>query len=203
MLAVQAEGNWLRTARIFAFESWWPPFWPHLEVDWHKSLWTMRRLHLDTLQANALMKWACYPTDTGKPLAPAIAVKWIGEGRVIFSSVAWGRQYLERHDPSLGGWMRDMIAWLGHSPVPVQVDGSRLIHLGATPVDDGWLLYLVNQSNDVQGRRQDWWEMMKVAERPLPVGPAEVFVRDGRPAEKLYGPEPDPIPVRNGGLKIS
>jgi len=55
--------NWLRTARIFAFESWWPPFWPHLEVDWDKALWTMQRLHLDTLQANALTKWAFYPTD--------------------------------------------------------------------------------------------------------------------------------------------
>ena len=60
---LKPEHAWLRTSRIFALESWWPPFWPHLEVDWDKALSTMRRLHLDTLQANALTKWACYPTD--------------------------------------------------------------------------------------------------------------------------------------------
>ncbi len=55
----------------------------------------------------------------GQSLAPAILVKRIGEGRLIFGSVAWGRQSLARPDPSPGGWMRDMIAWLVHSPVPV------------------------------------------------------------------------------------
>ncbi len=142
------------------------------------------------------------PTDEDRPLFPAVAVRTMGKGRLVFSSVAWGKQYGERRDPILGQWMRRVVEWLGNEPLPVQLRGSRLLQLGTTRVADGWLLYLVNSSNDVQGRRQDWWEMMKVAERPLPIGPVEISVDGVERVETVYGHEPDEVIVQDGSLQI-
>jgi hypothetical protein len=142
------------------------------------------------------------PTDEDKPLAPGIAVKNIGKGKVVFSTVEWGRQYIERRDPSLGSWMRDVVLWLGNNTLPIRVKGSRLIQLGTTRVNSGWLLYLVNNSNDIQGVRTEWFELMKVAERPLPTGPVDIFVNGARKVKAIYGPEPDRALVQDDSLQI-
>jgi hypothetical protein len=139
------------------------------------------------------------PTDENAPLAPAVAVKNIGRGRVVFSTVAWGRQYNERRDPLLGIWMRQVIEWLGQSPVPIQVEAPRCLHVGVTRVGSGWLLYLINQSNDIQSLRQEWREMMKVADRPLPIGPIKVTAPGAATVEAVYGPQPSAM-TANGAV---
>jgi hypothetical protein len=131
-------------------------------------------------------------TDDDSPLLPAVAYKAIGKGRVVFSSVPWERQYHHRRDPHLARWLREVVLWLGNRPLPLQVSGSRLLHLGTTRVLDGWLLYLVNSSNDVQ----DYFvphslAAAKVAEHPLPVGTIDIAVPGAREARAIYGPEPD------------
>jgi hypothetical protein len=140
------------------------------------------------------------PTDDDSALCPAVAVKTIGKGRVVFSTVAWGRQYSVRRDPVIAQWLRDLILWLGKEPLPVSVQALRLLQLGTMRVSDGWLLYLVNQSNDVQNPRQDWREFMKVAERPLPIGPATITVAGGTIAHAIYGPQPSTVAVQDGVL---
>jgi hypothetical protein len=142
------------------------------------------------------------PTDDDKPLFPALAVKRLGQGRMVFSSVAWGHQYAERREPALGAWMKEIISWLGDMPLPVQVSGSRLVHLGTTRVDEGWLLYVINNSNDIQSPRQYWREMMKVAERPLPVGSVKVSVPGTQRVDAIYGPEPDEVVTAADGVEI-
>lgn len=79
--------SWLKTARIFALEAWWPPFWPKVEVDWDRVRRTMERLDLDTLQVNALTKWATCP-------APAPAYL---PNRGQRDLVAEGREFARRH----------------------------------------------------------------------------------------------------------
>lgn len=142
------------------------------------------------------------PTDEEEPLAPGIAFRKIGRGKVIFSSIAWGKQYCERRDPSLGEWMKEIVEWLGSKSLPIKVKGSRLVQLGTSIVDDGWLIYLVNTSNDFQAPRRNWREMMKVAERPLHVGPIEISVEGGKKAVAIYGSDPDEVRVDNGSLNI-
>ncbi len=142
------------------------------------------------------------PTDEDTPLAPGIATKTLGKGKIVFSTVAWEKQYYERRDPILGEWMKDVVLWLGNNTLPVRVKGSRLVHLGTMQVDDGWLLYLVNNSNDIQGTRIQWHEMMKVAERPLPTGPINITVKGARKVEAIYGPEPDKSFVKDEKLQI-
>jgi hypothetical protein len=142
------------------------------------------------------------PTDEERPLWPAIGVKTLGKGRLVFSSVLWGKQYDERRAPALAAWMHALIRWLAAKPMPIEVAAPRALQLGATRVDDGWLVYLINQSNDVQGRRQEWAEMMKVAERPWPIGPATVTVSGARQATAIYGPAPDAITADDAGLCI-
>lgn len=145
------------------------------------------------------------PTDEDKALAPAIAFKRIGRGRVIFSSVAWGRQYYERRDPSLGRWMKDIVIWLGNRILPAQVNGSRLVRVGTTKVNQGWLIYLVNTSNDFQVPRLHldlYGKLMQVAERPVSVGEVDVFVKGVKEVKSIYGPEPTKVTVRDTDLQI-
>jgi hypothetical protein len=142
-------------------------------------------------------------TDEDRPLFPAIGVKVLGKGRLVFSSVLWGKQYDERRAPALATWMHDLVCWLAARPIPVQVSAPRALQLGTTRVDDGWLLYLINQSNDVQGRRQEWAEMIKVAERPWPIGPVTVTVSDARQAVAIYGPAPDAITTDDANLRVA
>lgn len=143
-------------------------------------------------------------TDNDRPLFPALAVKSFGEGRMLFSSVLWGRQYDERRAPALAAWMRDLVSWLPTrpAPCPIEVNGPRALQVGTTRVEDGWLLYLVNQSNDVQGRRQSWTEMMKVAERPGPIGPVRISVSGAERVRAVYGPPPQRQRVVDGCLQV-
>jgi len=142
------------------------------------------------------------PTDEERPLFPAIAIRKIGKGRLVFSTVPWEEQYEQRRDPNLGRWMHDIVCWLGQVPIPIQLSGSRLLNLGTTKVDDGWLLYLVNQSNDIQSLRRDWWDLMKVAGRPLPIGRVELRMPGTQHAAAIYGPEPDEISTERKELHV-
>jgi len=86
---------------------------------------------------------------------------------------------------------------------PVQLAGSRAVQLATTRVGDGWLVYLINTSGDVQGRRRDWFEMMKVNEPPLAVGPLELQVSGMREVRTVYGPPPDHVSLHDGVLHVT
>ena len=101
--------SWLKTARIFALEAWWPPFWPKVEVDWDRVQRTMQRLELDTLQVNALTKWATCPLP-----APAYL-----PDRGERDLVAEGRAFARRH-----GYRWILYCPLG-TVMPVSVHASR------------------------------------------------------------------------------
>lgn len=143
------------------------------------------------------------PTDRDDPLFPAVAVKTLGRGRLVFSTVAWGKQYEERRDPALGAWLEKMLTWLANSSLPVQFDGSRFVQLGTSRVGKGWLIYLVNNSNDIQDKRQNWFDMMKVADHPLPVGPISLSVEGMTTVTPLYGDPPDDTSVVDGRLMLN
>ena len=143
-------------------------------------------------------------TYDGSVLIPGIAYKLIGKGRAVFSAVPWGRQYYRRRDPRLARWLREVGLWLGNSQPPVEVAGSRLLHVSTTQVEDGWLLYLVNGSNDIQHYEPSATSrsLMKVAERPLPIGPVEIAVTGAHEATAIYGPQPDGVAQQDGSLHI-
>jgi hypothetical protein len=120
----------------------------------------------------------------------------------VFSSVLWGKQYDNRRAPALGEWMHDVVMWLSNTNLPVKLSAPRVLQLGTTQVKDGWLLYFINQSNDIQGKRQEWTEMMKVAERPWSIGMVTAAIPGMQQVKAIYGPEPDLTNVNNGELEI-
>lgn len=140
------------------------------------------------------------PTDEPAPLAPALACKLLGRGRIVFSPVGWGRQYLERQDPALASWMSDLVSWLAGAAPPVQVAGSPLLHCSSTAGAQGRLLYLVNTSNGLPSRG-DGPRLMRVAQRPLPIGPVEIVVPGAARVEAIYGPPPDRVVDDAGAIK--
>ncbi len=142
------------------------------------------------------------PTDNDTPMQVGIAFKNIGKGRAVFTSVSWGLQYLERRAPEQGQWMRDLVEWVSADSFGIVCDGSRLVQLGTTRAGSGRLLYLINNSNDYQGKRQSFWEMMKYAERPLPVGKISVSVPGMKKVRNIYGPAPDSITEKAGILEL-
>jgi len=143
------------------------------------------------------------PTDKDEPLCPALAFRAHAKGRLVFSPVLWGAQYGQRRDPALGEWMGQLMRWLlGAEPLPVEaLRASRMLQLGTTRVPDGWLLYLVNNSN-TQGLWSASGTLMQVAEPTLPIGPVELAVRDGQSAVAIYGAEPQSVEATDGVLRI-
>lgn len=142
------------------------------------------------------------PTDQNQPLFPALSIKQHGKGRIVFSSISWGRQYEQRRDPLLSSWLKEVILWLGAQSLPVFLTANRLINLGLTELENGWLVFLINQSNDIQSPRLQWRELMKVAASPLAVGSVELVVPQQSSVQTIYGPSPDAIRVENGNLVI-
>lgn len=143
------------------------------------------------------------PTDRDEALMPALAVKSLGKGRLAYSSAAWGVQYSERREPYLASWMALVARWLAGGTPPYQLVGPRNLFCAPNRVKGGWLFYLVNGSNDIQGRRQEWGEMMKVWDRPLPIGKVELSIRGAVSAQSIYGPPPQETVARDGSLHIA
>lgn len=146
---------------------------------------------------------AAVPTDRDEVMMPVLAVRKVGAGRMIFSGAGWGLQYYERRDPALGAWMAKLASWLGGGNSAYQMSAPRSLICAPNRVKDGWLFYLINNSNDVQPRRQDWWEMMKVWERPYPIGKVELRIPGASTAKAVYGPPPDGAPAAGGSLAIT
>jgi hypothetical protein len=146
---------------------------------------------------------AAVPTDRDEPLMPLLAARTVGAGRMIYSGASWGHQYYQRRDPSLASWMAQITAWLGGGKSLYRLSASRSLLCAPARVKDGWLFYLINNSNDIQGKRQDWGEMMKVWERPFPIGKVELRVPGASKAEAVYGPSPDSVSTAAGGLEIA
>jgi len=141
------------------------------------------------------------PSDAEAPLMPLLAVRTLGRGRMVYCAASFGTQYEERNDPAMAQFLRDTAIWLGGKPM-IRCDGSREVFLGTARTGDGWLLYLVNNSADRQGKRQDWWEMMKWNEPPLEVGSLTLALR-GTHARAIYGPAPDRITRDGETLRIA
>ncbi len=143
------------------------------------------------------------PTDRDEALFPAVAVRSLGKGKLAFSTSGWGMQYFERRDPALGAWMCAVAQWLAGQKEAYRVEASRTLFCAPARVKNGWLFYLVNNSNDVQHRRQNRVGLMKVWERPFPIGPVSLSVPQGRRVEAIYGSSPNEAVRREGGLHIT
>ncbi len=142
------------------------------------------------------------PTDEDRPLMPALACKTIGKGKVLFSTVSWGVQYIQRVEPELAKWMNSLIRWLSNEQLAFHVEGSSSVQLGTTKTNDGYLVYLINNSNDYQPKRMEWREMMRVADKPYALGKFSLTVDGYKNAEALYGPDPDQAKLESNSLKV-
>lgn len=143
------------------------------------------------------------PTDRDEALFPALAVRSVGKGRLAFSTAGWGLQYYERRDPELGAWMCAIARWLAGREQAYRIEASRTLFCAPVRVKNGWLFYLVNNSSDVQHRRQSRIGMMKVWERPLSIGPVSLAIPKGQSVKAIYGPEPDEAARRDGGVHVT
>lgn len=146
---------------------------------------------------------AAVPTDRDEALMPVLAVRTMGAGRMVYSSASWGLQYYSRREPALGAWMAKLVSWLGGRSRPYHLDASRTLLCAPNRVKDGWIFYLINNSNDIQAKRQVSSEMMKVWERPFPIGKVSLRIPGASSAKAVYGPSPDRVSAGSGGLEVS
>jgi hypothetical protein len=143
--------------------------------------------------------WAM-PTDKDEPLMTTLAVKSVGQGRMIYAGSPFESQYMDRRSAELRTWLKALLLWLGQKPLPVHVEAPTMLQLGSSRLEGGGrLVYLVNQSNDIQPKREDWWEMMKVWDRPLPIGKVSLAVAASK-IETIYGPSPDRVEKKDDQL---
>jgi hypothetical protein len=142
--------------------------------------------------------------EDGGPILPLIAYRIIGKGKVVFTSSSWGIQYESRNSPCLSLWMKNLVQWLTEETFPIKLESSRDLYLGycRSGTDDGWIVYLVNQIRDRQNKRLDWWEMMKVNEKPVPIGEALLKIKGAVKAETLFGCPNDSTEAHDGWLHL-
>lgn len=140
-------------------------------------------------------------TDNGSPLMPLFACKKIGQGKVLFSGAGLGVQYAERNDQRQAGFMKDIVSWLAGCKNVINVKGNREVFVRCTQCREGTLVYIVNNICDRQSKQQDWWEMKKVNEPPIPIGEFSL-VGQGTDVKVLYGTKPDDIKQQGDFLQL-